>query len=65
MDTAGSYVQQRPAEETETTIAHERLMERARGAVPKTPVEYDTADSDQRETAVDLDDIYMNEPFES
>jgi len=65
MDATGSYVQQRPATDEETSIAHEHLMKRACEAVPKTPIEYETTDSGQRETAVDLNDIYMNEPFES
>ena len=64
MNAAGSYVQQRPDAGAETAVAHEQLMEQARRAVPKTPIEYDSDSSEQRDTAVDLDDIYLDEPFD-
>ncbi len=64
MDAAGSYVQQRPAADEETKIAHERLTERAREAVPKTTSANETDGAKQHETAIDLDEIYMDEPFE-
>ncbi|SNR25787.1 polyphosphate kinase 1 [Halorubrum vacuolatum] len=63
MDAAGSYVQQRPVDGSETVIAHEQLMDQACQAVAKRPVNYDPDDSEQRDTAVDLDDIFLDEPF--
>lgn len=63
MDATGRYVQQRPGDGPQQ-IAHEQLMQRARQAVPDTPTEYETAEPDQRETAVDLDDVYLEEPFD-
>jgi polyphosphate kinase len=64
MDATGRYVQQRPKSQPRQ-IAHEQLMQRAREAVPETPIEYNTSESDQRETSVDLDEVYLEEPFDS
>ncbi len=64
MDAAGSYVQQRPAADEEAKIAHEQLMERARKAVPKTAGGTEIDSGTQHETAIDLDEIYLDEPFE-
>jgi polyphosphate kinase len=64
MDAVGSYTQQRPGPSESAESAHQKLMDRAREAVPKTPAAYDSKDSDQRETAVDLDEIYVEERFE-
>jgi polyphosphate kinase len=64
MDATGRYVQQRPGSGPQQ-IAHEQLMQRAREAVPETPTEYETNERDQRETAVDLDEVYLEEPFDS
>jgi polyphosphate kinase len=64
MDAAGSYTQQRPGSTESAESAHQKLMERAREAVPKTPAAYENEDPDQRETAVDLDEIYVEERFE-
>jgi polyphosphate kinase len=63
MDATGRYVQQRPGSGPQQ-IAHEQLMQRAREAVPETPTEYETTEPDQRETSVDLDEVYLAEPFE-
>jgi len=63
MDATGRYVQQRPGDGPQQ-IAHEQLMARARKAAPETPTVYGTDESDQRETAVDLDEVYLEEPFE-
>jgi len=65
MDSVGSYVQQRPDEGNEVRSAHEQLMERACEAAPQLPPEYDPDDSEQRETSVDLDSVFLDEPFES
>ena len=65
MDALGRYVQQRPADGESTRIAHDRLMQQARDDAPEIPLDYETDDPDQRDTAVDLDEIYLDEPFES
>ena len=64
MDALGRYVQQRPADGESIRTAHKRLMERARSNAPEIPIEYDTDEPDQRETSVDLDEIYVDESFE-
>ena len=65
MDALGRYVQQRPADGESTRIAHDRLMEQVRAKAPEIPLDYEPEESDQRETSVDLDEIYLDEPFES
>ncbi len=64
MDALGRYVQQRPADGESTRIAHDRLMQQARKDAPEIPIEYETDEPDQRETSVDLNEIYLDEPFE-
>nr|WP_253737725.1 polyphosphate kinase 1 [Halohasta salina] len=64
MDALGRYVQQRPDDGESIRTAHKQLMERVRSDAPEIPIEYETDTDDQRETSVDLDEIYLDEPFE-
>jgi len=62
MDATGSYVQQRPA--GEPRCVHDQLMAQARSAAPDRPPESHT-EPPEREASVDLDEIYVNELFDS
>ncbi|WP_138007146.1 polyphosphate kinase 1 [Halalkalirubrum salinum] len=63
MQSDGSYVQQQPEGEAERDT-HQILMQRAKDAAPRVDRDADQSDNGRREPSVDLEEVYLEEPYD-